>query len=89
MNMRINTQSRQLFPGCYFDAAWTHYYSGYYYKAFDKISSYAPANINKGIRAIDVLRKPNDGDVVNVSSDFGYFGMNLTFLKHQRIVGRI
>jgi hypothetical protein len=47
-------------------AAWTHYYSDYYYKAFDKISSYAPANINKGLRAIDVLRQPNDGNTVKI-----------------------
>jgi thiol-disulfide isomerase/thioredoxin len=47
-----------------FDAAWTHYYSDYYYKAFEKISLYAPANINKELKAfLDVQKTKGVGKV--------------------------
>lgn len=40
-----------------YDAAFRHKYSDYYYKAFEKIASYSPANIREGLKAFLDVQK--------------------------------
>jgi len=47
-----------------FEAGWRHYYSDYYYKAFDKITLYTPTNINKKLKAfLDTQKLKGVGEV--------------------------